>query len=70
VRRGETRWYTFGLPDKRRPVLILSRDSVLPRLTEVVRKERLGAAIVRLDEARWPEIERALVTACGFVPKA
>jgi hypothetical protein len=35
-----------------------------------VRKERIGAAIASLDEARWPEIERALVTACGFVPKA
>jgi len=107
VRRGEIRWYTFALPDKRRPVLILSRDSVLPRLNEIivvpatrtirgidtevvlteddgmptacalnfdhlslVRKERLGAAIASLDEARWPEIERALVIACGFVPGA
>jgi mRNA interferase MazF len=36
VRRGEIRRYTFALPDKRRPVLILSRDSVLPRLNEVI----------------------------------
>lgn len=36
VRRGEMRWYTFALPDKRRPVLILSRDSVLPRLNEII----------------------------------
>jgi mRNA interferase MazF len=106
VRRGEIRWYTFALPDKRRPVLILSRDSVLPRLNEVIvvatrtirgidtevvltqedgmptacalnfdhislaRKERLGAAIATLDESRWPEVERALVIACGFVPDA
>ena len=107
MRRGEIRWYTFALPDKRRPVLILSRDSVLPRLNEIVvvpatrtirgidtevvlteddgmptacalnfdhislvRKERLGAAIAALDESRWPEIERALAIACGFVPKA
>ena len=107
MRRGEIRWYTFALPDKRRPVLILSRDSVLPRLNEVivvpatrtirgidtevvlteddgmptacalnfdhvslVRKERLGAVIASLDEARWPEVERALVIACGFVPDA
>jgi mRNA-degrading endonuclease toxin of MazEF toxin-antitoxin module len=34
VRRGEIRWYTFALPDKRRPVLILSRDSVLASLNE------------------------------------
>lgn len=36
MRRGEIRWYTFALPDKRRPVLILSRDSVLPSLNEVI----------------------------------
>jgi hypothetical protein len=36
VRRGEIRWYTFALPDKRRPVPILSRDSVLPRLNEII----------------------------------
>jgi mRNA interferase MazF len=88
-------------------VLILSRDSVLPCLNEVivvpatrtirgidtevvlteddgmptacalnfdhvsiVRKERLGATIAHLDESRWPEAERALVVACGFVPDA
>ena len=36
MRRGEIRWYTFALPDKRRPVLLLSRDSVLPSLNEVI----------------------------------
>jgi mRNA interferase MazF len=29
MRRGEVRWYTFGEPDKRRPVLILTRDSAI-----------------------------------------
>jgi mRNA interferase MazF len=106
VRRGEIRWYTFALPDKRRPVLILSRDSVLPSLNEVIvvpatrtirgidtevvlteddgmptscalnfdhvspRAERAARRIASLDEARWPDIERALVIACGFVPDA
>ena len=27
MRRGEVRWYSFKAPDKRRPVLILTRDS-------------------------------------------
>lgn len=27
MKRGEVRWYTFSPPDKRRPVLILTRDS-------------------------------------------
>ena len=32
---GEIRWYRFTPPDKRRPVLILTRDSVLRYLGEV-----------------------------------
>lgn len=27
MKRGEVRWYTFRSPDKRRPVLILTRTS-------------------------------------------
>ena len=34
MRRGEVRWYKFGTPDKRRPVLILTRDSGLEFLGE------------------------------------
>jgi mRNA interferase MazF len=36
VKRGEIRWYTFRLPDKRRPVLILTRDEVLEHLNEII----------------------------------
>jgi len=35
MKRGEIRWYEFQPPNKRRPVLILTRDSVLPHLNEV-----------------------------------
>jgi mRNA interferase MazF len=35
VKRGEVRWYKFAQPDKRRPVLILTRDSILEYLGEV-----------------------------------
>jgi mRNA interferase MazF len=35
VKRGEVRWYRFAQPDKRRPVLIVTRDSVLEYLGEV-----------------------------------
>lgn len=35
MRRGEVRWYRFDAPDKRRPVLILTRDSALEFLGEV-----------------------------------
>jgi mRNA interferase MazF len=36
VKRGEIRWYTFRLPDKRRPVLVLTRDEVIDRLNEII----------------------------------
>jgi mRNA interferase MazF len=36
LKRGEIRWYTFHLPDKRRPVLILTRNEVVDRLNEIV----------------------------------
>ncbi|MET0791686.1 MAG: type II toxin-antitoxin system PemK/MazF family toxin [Polyangiaceae bacterium] len=36
MRRGEIRWYTFALPDKRRPVLLSSRDFALSSLNEVI----------------------------------
>ena len=32
MKRGEVRWYKFQPPDKNRPVLILSRDSILEYL--------------------------------------
>ena len=35
MNRGEIRWYKFKTPDKKRPVLILTRDSVLEYLGEV-----------------------------------
>ncbi|TMA82284.1 MAG: type II toxin-antitoxin system PemK/MazF family toxin [Deltaproteobacteria bacterium] len=35
MKRGEIRWYRFARPDKRRPVVILTRDSILEYLGEV-----------------------------------
>jgi len=35
LRRGEVRWYKFQKPDKKRPVVILTRDSGLDFLAEV-----------------------------------
>lgn len=35
MQRGEIRWYPSTSPDKKRPVLILTRDSVLDYLGEV-----------------------------------
>jgi len=35
MKRGEIRWYRFPAPDKRRPVVVLTRDSVMEYLNEV-----------------------------------
>jgi mRNA interferase MazF len=35
MKRGEVRWYVFSRPYKKRPVLILTRDSALEFLGEV-----------------------------------
>ena len=35
MKRGEVRWYKFPKPDKRRPVFLLSRDSIINVLGEV-----------------------------------
>jgi mRNA interferase MazF len=36
MKRGEVRWYTFQPPDKRRPVLILTRDPAIEFLAGIV----------------------------------
>lgn len=35
MRRGEIRWYEFRPPDKRRPVLILTRNAAISFLHDV-----------------------------------
>src|SRR5450432_2976635 len=36
MKRGEIRWYAFRPPDKRRPVLLMTRDEVIEELGELV----------------------------------
>ena len=35
MKRGEIRWYKFHAPDKKRPVLVLTRDTIIEYLSEV-----------------------------------
>jgi mRNA interferase MazF len=35
MKRGEVRWYNFKPPDNKRPVVILTRNSILDYLGEV-----------------------------------
>ena len=36
MKRGEIRWYAFRPPDKRRPVLLMTRDEVIEQLGELI----------------------------------
>lgn len=35
MKRGDVRWYKYEKPDKNRPVVILTRDSIITHLGEV-----------------------------------
>lgn len=35
MKRGDVRWYHFKAPDKKRPVVILTRDAILEYLGQV-----------------------------------
>jgi mRNA interferase MazF len=35
MKRGDVRWYKFEKPDKNRPVVILTRESIIPHLGEL-----------------------------------
>jgi mRNA interferase MazF len=35
MKRGEVRWYKFKSPDKKRPIVILTRDAILEYLGKV-----------------------------------
>ena len=35
IQRGDIRWFRFASPDKRRPVVVLTRDSAIPYLTSI-----------------------------------
>ncbi|MBN4054492.1 type II toxin-antitoxin system PemK/MazF family toxin [Nitrospira defluvii] len=35
MQRGEIRWYKFKPPDKKRPILILTRNSIIDYLGEI-----------------------------------
>jgi mRNA interferase MazF len=36
MNRGEVRWANFSSPDKRRPVVLLTRDPVLRKLSQIM----------------------------------
>jgi mRNA interferase MazF len=57
MKRGEVRWFRFPAPDKRRPVLILTRTAAIPYLGDVTVAPitstlRVSPSQVRLAQGR------------------
>ena len=106
MRRGDIRWFRFSAPDKKRPVLVLGKDSALPSLSQIpviplstqirgltwevllsesdgllspcvlkvewirtIDRVHLGPLIASLPDARWPEVQTALLDVLGFDPR-
>jgi mRNA interferase MazF len=76
VKRGDVCWYTFPAPNKRRPVLILTRDSAIPLLnsltiapiTSTIRN--IPTEVVITSEDGLPETCAANFDNLQTVPKA
>jgi len=65
MRRGEIHWYTFKTPDKKRPVLILTRNSILDVLGEVT-VAPLTSTIRRIPSEVLLTPEDGLPTVCAI----
>jgi mRNA interferase MazF len=76
VNRGDVCWYTFKAPDKKRPVLILNRDSAIPILhsvtvapiTSTIR--RIPTEVVLTEEDGLPSTCAANFDNLQTVPKS
>ncbi len=76
MRRGEVHWYTFKEPDKRRPVLILTRDSAIGYLNALT-VAPITTTIREIPSEVYLTPEDGLLTECAAnmdniqtVPKA
>lgn len=64
MKRGEVRWYKLGPPDKRRPVVILTRDcAVNCDHIQTVMKSKIGPAIAKLATDKMEQIRLAVAFA-------
>src|SRR5438874_7188967 len=68
MKRGEVRWYKFSKPDKRRPVVILTRDSALEFLGEVTVAPTTST--IREIPTDSPRLSSLAVAGCVLDPHA
>jgi mRNA interferase MazF len=63
MNRGDVRWYTFRSPDKRRPVLIMTRDSAIPVLTSItIAPLTTTIRDIPTEVVLYPEVDGVLET--------
>ena len=76
MKRGDICWYTFQKPNKRRPVLVLTRDSAIPVLNSVTVApvtstiRSIPTEVVLTTDDGLPEICAANFDNLQTVPKA
>jgi len=63
MKQGDVYWYTFRAPDKRRPVLVLTRnvDNI-----QTIQKANLEEFLTSLSPERMREVRAAIEFALGF----
>ena len=64
MKRGEVRWFDFDYPDKRRPVVILTRNSAIGYLTTVT-VAPITTTIRRVPSEVFLSQEDGLLTDCA-----
>jgi mRNA-degrading endonuclease toxin of MazEF toxin-antitoxin module len=73
IARGDLRLYHFAPPDKKRPVLVLTRDSdgmegpcaVNPHNAVTISQDRLGRRVAHLSSSRINQVCAALRFSLG-----
>ncbi len=68
IQRGDVRWFRFSSPDKRRPVLVLGREEVVPFLSQLP-VVPLSSQIRGLPWEVSLGPEDGLLTACVLKPE-
>jgi mRNA interferase MazF len=62
--RGEIRWCVFKEPDKRRPVLILTNNDLIPKLTQIT-VAQITTTLRGNDAEVWLDESDGMIEECA-----
>jgi mRNA interferase MazF len=63
--RGEIRWCVFKEPDKRRPVLILTNNELIPKLTQIT-VAQITTTLRGNDAEVWLDESDGMIEECAI----